>query len=570
METTIKDEALALQQRVTQLEQRLAEQGKELQQFKALVEHETDCIGVINFDGTISYANPSFCQYSEANGGTVGKSITDIVAPEDSERLLTIIHNVHDNIEWHGLISYQDKYGHMFQGLESDFPICDDDGNPQAMGRIIHPIGSKEITNAIQVRHELEVRNKEIERLNAELKQRVTELHQSRSLMQDLIDNLPSAVFVKNENGEVILANRQIEKLLQVPAGEMIGKTAYDLVPPELAAQVWESERQTMLTGVPTQVEEDIPTADGICPHLAVKFPICNNHDEPYAVGGILTDISEQKRVQQELRDSEEQFRLVADFTYDWEYWFSTDGQFLYMSPACERITGYSVEEFIANPQLLIDITNPEDQDILDKHIQSKNHKYEVGTIDFRIITRQGEERWIGHMCQPVYNSTGEWIGIRASNRDITEQKQTEQQLHSAKAESLALQNQIIEAQHAAIRELSTPLIPLSENIVAMPLIGTIDSARAQQVMETILEGIDRFQAEFAILDITGVSVVDTQVANVLIQAAQSVKLLGATVIITGIRPDVAQTLVHLGTDLRGIVTLNSLQRGIAYAMNTK
>jgi rsbT co-antagonist protein RsbR len=152
-------------------------------------------------------------------------------------------------------------------------------------------------------------------------------------------------------------------------------------------------------------------------------------------------------------------------------------------------------------------------------------------------------------------------LGIACVARDITEQKRAE-------AERIALQEQVIEAQRAAIRELSTPLMPLSDGVVAMPLVGTIDSGRAQQIMETLLEGVAEHQARIAILDITGVQVVDTQIANALVQAAQAVRLIGANVILTGIRPDVAQTLVHLGVDLSHLVTRGSLQSGIAYALN--
>jgi anti-anti-sigma factor len=100
-----------------------------------------------------------------------------------------------------------------------------------------------------------------------------------------------------------------------------------------------------------------------------------------------------------------------------------------------------------------------------------------------------------------------------------------------------------------------------------MPLIGTIDTGRAQQVMEALLEGVAHHQATLAILDITGVSVVDTQVAQALIGAAQAVRLLGAQVMLTGIQPQIAQTLVHLGVDLSGIETRGSLQSGIAEAL---
>jgi rsbT co-antagonist protein RsbR len=126
------------------------------------------------------------------------------------------------------------------------------------------------------------------------------------------------------------------------------------------------------------------------------------------------------------------------------------------------------------------------------------------------------------------------------------------------------------DAQRNALRELSTPLIPISDEVVIMPLIGTIDSGRAQMVLETLLEGVARYQASLAILDITGVVTVDTQVAQALVGAARAVRLLGAQVMLTGIQPQIAQTLVHLGVDLSGIQTQGSLRAGIAAALHNQ
>lgn len=130
----------------------------------------------------------------------------------------------------------------------------------------------------------------------------------------------------------------------------------------------------------------------------------------------------------------------------------------------------------------------------------------------------------------------------------------------------IRLQEEIIQNQAVAIQELSTPLIPISEGVLVMPLIGTIDSTRAQQVMERLLTGIAETQSHTVILDITGVAVVDTQVANALTRAAHAARLLGACVVLTGIRPEVAQTLVGLGTNLQQIITQSTLQAGITFA----
>jgi ABC-type sugar transport system substrate-binding protein/anti-anti-sigma regulatory factor len=127
--------------------------------------------------------------------------------------------------------------------------------------------------------------------------------------------------------------------------------------------------------------------------------------------------------------------------------------------------------------------------------------------------------------------------------------------------------DEVIQAQETALRELSTPLIPISDTVMAMPLIGSINTRRAHQILQTLLEGMHANTAHHVILDITGVPMVDTYVADTLMQAARAVKLLGAQVMLTGIRPEVAQTLVGLGVDLTGIVTRSTLQNGIAYAL---
>jgi rsbT co-antagonist protein RsbR len=165
------------------------------------------------------------------------------------------------------------------------------------------------------------------------------------------------------------------------------------------------------------------------------------------------------------------------------------------------------------------------------------------------------EDMWFMATAWPN-SKTSAVVGVR----DITERKRMD---HAVRSQ----QDEMIRAQAAALAELSTPLIPISKDIVVMPLIGLLDSQRAQQVMSTLLTGISETGAEVAILDITGVSVVDTQVANGLIRAARAASLLGAEVVLTGIRPDVARTLVGLGADLQDIATRGTLQSGIAYAM---
>jgi rsbT co-antagonist protein RsbR len=122
---------------------------------------------------------------------------------------------------------------------------------------------------------------------------------------------------------------------------------------------------------------------------------------------------------------------------------------------------------------------------------------------------------------------------------------------------------------HDIIRELSAPILPVAPGVLIAPIIGAIDSERAAFIINGLLSATERERARFLILDVTGIPVIDTQVAQVLLKAAQSARLLGTQVMLTGIRPEVAQTLVGLGVELRSIVTHGTLQSGIANALRS-
>jgi rsbT co-antagonist protein RsbR len=124
-----------------------------------------------------------------------------------------------------------------------------------------------------------------------------------------------------------------------------------------------------------------------------------------------------------------------------------------------------------------------------------------------------------------------------------------------------------VSLQKIALQELSAPLIPVFEGITVMPLVGTIDTERAKQIMENLLKGAVKHRSEVVLIDITGVPVVDTMVAHHIIQAADAVRLIGAKCMLVGIRPEIAQTIVNLGIDLNQFTTKNNLKKGIEAAL---
>lgn len=140
---------------------------------------------------------------------------------------------------------------------------------------------------------------------------------------------------------------------------------------------------------------------------------------------------------------------------------------------------------------------------------------------------------------------------------------------HEAEAARAKVAEQLatIEAQRSAIQEMSVPILPVAEGVLVLPMVGALDSARIAQAQARALHAVETMRAAFLIVDITGVPVVDTQVARGLLELVQATGLLGARVLLVGIRPEVAQTVVGLGIDLGAIVTRATLQQGVGYTI---
>jgi len=140
-------------------------------------------------------------------------------------------------------------------------------------------------------------------------------------------------------------------------------------------------------------------------------------------------DITERKKAEEALAVSEEKYRLIADNTDDWVYWITPEGKLRYISPSCERVTGYTPSEFVVSPKLIDEIVYTEDRVIHTQHAELIKNKLSAESLEFRIITKTGEICWISHSCGPIYTQEGIFAGRKATNRNITQRKKAEEDI---------------------------------------------------------------------------------------------------------------------------------------------
>ncbi len=379
------------------------------------------------------------------------------------------------------------------------------------------------------------------------------ELYRSRALLRGVIDNVPAMVYVRDMQNRYILINKYAAALVNRAPNDMIGKPLGALFP-SAAVEAWRASDEAVLTsGKPVQVEEQVPLDGGVQVYHFIKFPIQDDAGMISAIGGIGTNITERKQAEHDLRT----FKALVESSPDAIGIATPAGNITYANAPLRTMYGYGdaiigmTYAALFPPQVQQEELAPVHTTILERgawHGMLTGVRSDGSTFPAQLT------------AFVIKNSDGTIQSLPAIIRDMTEQQRAE-------AAQAALREQVITTQQGLIRQLSTPLLPITSKVIALPLIGTIGSERAQQILETLLEGIAHHQSDIAILDITGVTVVDTQVAQALLQAARAVRLLGAQVVLTGIQPAIAQVLVQLGADLRGVRTFGTLQGGIAYAM---
>jgi PAS domain S-box-containing protein len=212
---------------------------------------------------------------------------------------------------------------------------------------------------------------------------------------------------------------------------------------------------------------------------------------------GLLVNLRRRRRAEDELHQAELKYRIVADFTYDWEYWKNLDGSLRYVSPSCERISGYRPEDFLRRPELFRQIIVPEDRDLWEAHNCDALENPGVREALFRVQRPDGTVRWLEHVCQPVTDEAGRFVGIRGSNRDITKRKQAEIQERQHR-EDLAQVGRIAtlsELTGSLAHEIMQPLMAIMNNSQAARRLldnANPDLGEVKEIIDDITKGSER------------------------------------------------------------------------------
>jgi PAS domain S-box-containing protein len=247
------------------------------------------------------------------------------------------------------------------------------------------------------------------------------QLSENKQLLQSIIDNTSNPIFIKEINGEYLLINKQYESLFHILNEDIIGKTDHDFLPKDVADAFRNSDLEVVKALRELKTEETIEQPDGVHTYIAVKFPLYDSEGRVYAIGGISTDITERKKLEESLKAADKFFNMSLDMLL-----IASNDKFIKINPAVTKILGYSEEEFLSKPFMAF--LHPDDVEITLNEVK----KLQTGalTLNFenRYICKDGSIKWILWNSSPDV-STGLLYGVA---RDITKQKENEESLKMA------------------------------------------------------------------------------------------------------------------------------------------
>jgi len=415
-----------LQQRITELEQALAERDAALHAyqhyphtshaqeldvpdaailFQALVATIPDAISVTTMDGTIIYANAA---YAALTGYPCEEAIglnTTYLYADPPPHQQTVRNHLTTHGTWQGIRPYRRKDSTIFQGQVSATLLYHNDGQPYAVAEII-----RDVTDNIQLEEAL---------------------HRSRAILRAFTDHSPAHVFVKDTQGQFLMANQSLSNALNLAPQDVVGKKDEELFTTDIVQRWHEQEYYVCANRQPIEIEEMLPHNGHRAPFLSTRFPIYDAQGEVYAIGSIATNITERKQNEAARRASEEAYRTLVEYSLQGLFIFQ-DGHIVFANPRMADITGYKVSELLT--WTFDDINthiHPNDQEVIWNILRKPRlSRRETRRYEVRIIHKNSKIRWIDlYAVQTRYRGEA---ATQVAYLDITERKQAETALRSS------------------------------------------------------------------------------------------------------------------------------------------
>jgi two-component system sensor histidine kinase UhpB len=314
-----------------------------------------------------------------------------------------------------------------------------------------------------------------------------------------LIEASPDAYFTIDFTGKITGVNAAAEAISGYTRAELCGTSFPDYI--SEPQQAFEDCRHALEGGMVRDDSLEFLHKDGhrlpISMHGSV-YRDCDNQISGTFIS--VHDISEQKAMEAHLREKERLSRTIADMSSNWLYLMKATGEPDYVSPACETISGYSPQEFKEDPALFEKILHPEDRVALKGHLSECIDTHQESPLEFRIITKKKEIRWILHSCQPLYFSDGSFVGRWITNQDITQRKQSDQEHARAEKRLNQLTHQLITIQEAERTRISQDLHDdigqgMTDLLLRLNAIYTGVAAEQEEVRSQIREAVQSVEA---------------------------------------------------------------------------
>jgi PAS domain S-box-containing protein len=373
------------------------------ERFRTLMDGMLEGGQIIGFDWRFIYINDTAeKQNRRPNGELLGKKYQDIWPGIEATRVFKVIRKCMEE--------------RVSQNLENHFQFPD--GESGWFNLSIQPVPEGVFILSMDI---------------TEHKKAEEDLIQSEIRYRELVQNANSAILRWKSDGTIIFFNEFAQAFFGYGPDEILGRDVNILVPEIESTGADLSSLVRNIAAHPLDYKNIVN--ENICRDGSRVWmnwsnqPVFDADGQVTEILAVGNDITARRQAEQALQKSEQNYRLITENASDMVYWISPEKKLNYISPSCERLTGYAPTEFLGDSDLLVKVAVPEDQPLIRRHLARAGENKAPDELEYRIRTKAGQVRWISHSCQGVYTAAGHYAGRTGTNRDITTRKEAEQEI---------------------------------------------------------------------------------------------------------------------------------------------